>query len=93
MDGEYNMLKVNQMIVFREGFDDSSVLFDPVIGKVFYLNHVATFIWQQLCLENNLDEIENGIRSKFSNTPENLKFDLDNFLQSLLDNGFVGNLI
>jgi hypothetical protein len=85
------MLKVNQMAVFREEFDNNSLLFDPVTGKAFHLNPVATFIWQQLCLEHSSDEIEIGILSKFSNTPLDLKSDLDDFLRSLIENGFVGN--
>lgn len=85
------MLKVNQMAVFREEFDNNSLLFDPVTGKAFYLNPVATFIWQQLCLEKGLDEIEKGVLSRFSNIPVDLKSDLNDFLKSLTDNGFVGN--
>lgn len=85
------MLKVNQMAVFREEFDNNSLLFDPTTGKAFYLNRVATFIWQQLCLERSFDEIEIEILSKFSNIPQDLKSDLDDFLRSLIDNGFVGN--
>ncbi len=85
------MLTVNQMAVFREEFDNNSLLFDPVTGKAFYLNPVATFIWKQLCLERSFDEIEIGILSKFSNIPLDLKSDLDDFLRSLIDNGFVGN--
>ena len=85
------MLKVNQMAVFREEFDDSSLLFDPVMGKAFYLNNVSTFIWKQLCLEHSPDLIESGIRSEFSNIPQNLRSDIKDFLKSLIDNGFVGN--
>ncbi len=85
------MLKVNQMVVFRKEFDDNSLLFDPVAGKAFYLNCVATFIWQQLCLEYSFDEIEAGVLSKFSNIPLNLRSDIKSFLKSLMDNGFVGN--
>ena len=85
------MLKVNQMAVFREEFDNNSLLFDPITGKAFYLNPVATFIWQQLCLEHGFGEIEIGILSRFSNTPLDLKLDLDDFLRSLIDNGFLGN--
>lgn len=85
------MLKVNQMAVFREEFDNNSLLFDPVTGKAFYMNPVATFIWQQLCLEQGLDEIEKGVLSRFSNIPVDLKSDLNDFLKSLTDNGFVGN--
>ena len=79
------------MAVFREEFDNNSLLFDPITGKAFYLNRVATFIWQQLCLEHSFDEIEIEILSKFSNTPQDLKSDLGDFLRSLIDNGFVGN--
>ncbi len=85
------MLKVNQMVVFREEFDDSSLLFDPVIGRAFYLNNVATFIWKQLCLERSPDLIESEIKSEFSNIPQNLRIDIEDFLKSLIDNGFVGN--
>jgi hypothetical protein len=85
------MLKINQMAVFREEFNNSSLLFDPVTGKAFYLNHVATFIWQQLCLGYNFNEIEVGMRSKFSNIPFDLKLDLNDFLRSLINNGFVGD--
>lgn len=85
------MLKVNQMAVFREEFDENSLLFDPVTGKAFHLNRVATFIWKQLCLERSSEEIETGVMSRFSNTPFDLKSDIDDFLSSLIDNGFVGN--
>jgi len=85
------MLKINQTAVFREEFDNNSLLFDPVTGKAFYLNPVATFIWQQLCLGHGFDKIEKEIRSRFSNIPANLKSDLDGFLRSLIDNGFVGS--
>lgn len=81
------------MAVFREEFDNNSLLFDPVTGKAFYLNPVATFIWQELCLEHRFDEIEKGILFRFSNTPVNLKSHIDDFLKSLIDNGFVGNEI
>jgi len=87
------MLKVNQLVVFKEEFEDSSLLFDPVAGKAFYLNHIATFIWRQLCLEKSLDEIETNLQSKFSNVPQNLRSDLDEFIKSLVDNGFIGNEI
>lgn len=87
------MLKINQLAVFREEFDNNSLLFDPVMGKAFYLNPVATFIWKQLCLERSLDEIEIGVLSKFSNSPLELRADLDNFIKSLIDNGFLGNEI
>lgn len=86
-----HMLKINQTAVFREEFDGNSLLFDPVMGKAFYLNPVATFIWKQLCSECNLDEIEAGMLSKFSNTPLDPNSDLKDFLRSLVDNGFVGN--
>ncbi len=84
------MIKINQMAVFREEFDDSSLLFDPVMGKAFFLNSVAAFIYKELCLERSFDEIEIEVRSKFSNTPLDLKSDLEDFLKSLMDNGFVG---
>lgn len=89
--GDEKMLKVNQMVVFREEFDDSSLLFDPAVGKAFYLNNVATFIWKQLCLERSLDSIESGIRAEFSNIPLDLKSDIEDFLKSLTNNGFIGN--
>jgi hypothetical protein len=85
------MLKVNQLVVFREEFDNSSLLFDPVAGKAFYLNHIATFIWHQLCLERSLNEIETEMQSKFSNVPQDLRVDLNEFVKTLIDNGFIGN--
>jgi hypothetical protein len=84
------MIKVNQMAVFREEFDDNSLLFDPASGKAFFLNHVATFIWKQLCLERSPDDIKNIIGSKFSNIPLEMKTDVDDFLKSLTENGLVG---
>jgi hypothetical protein len=87
------MLKVNQIAVFREEFDNNSLLFDPVTGRAFHLNPVATFIWQELCLKHSIGKIETGIQSKFSNLPQDIKSDLDDFLRSLIDNGFVGNEI
>jgi hypothetical protein len=87
------MLEINKMAVFREEFDNNSLLFNPASGKAFYLNYVATFIWKQLCLGHSLEEIKTEIESKFTNTPLDMNSDVDNFLKSLIENGFVGTVI
>jgi hypothetical protein len=87
------MLEINKMAVFREEFDDNSLLFNPISGKAFYLNYVATFIWKQLCLGHSLEEIKTETKFEFSNIPLDMNSDVDDFLKSLIQNGFVGTEI
>ena len=41
-------MKINPLVIYREEFDKSAVLFRPDTGESFMLNRTASFIWKQL---------------------------------------------
>lgn len=83
-------MKVNPLIVFREEFDGSGVLFDPDSGTAFELSEVSALIWKDLCggldkaaiLEHLAKACEDGI-------PDDAGADFDRFVGQLADKGLV----
>ena len=83
-------MKVNPLIVFREDFEDSAVLFNPEDGKVLGLNRTGAFIWQ--CLEKGMsrDACISALREACGDTaPANIADDVDVFLDSLWERAFI----
>ena len=83
-------MKLNPLIVFREDFENSAVLFNPEDGRILGLNRTGAFIWQELEKARDRDEIIADLRAACGDTaPENLASDVDEFLQKLRDNAFL----
>ena len=39
-------MKINPLVIYREEFDKSAVLFRPDTGERFMLNRTASFLWK-----------------------------------------------
>ncbi len=82
-------MKLNPMIVFRKE-DSKGVLFDPDSGEIFELNGIGTVIWQELEQEKDVLEIIAKLKELCGDTcPENIADDVQEFLDSLRQNGFL----
>ncbi len=83
-------MQINPVIVFREEFDGSGVLFDPDSGEAFELSDVSTLIWKGLrdgldkaaILERLAAACEDGI-------PPEAGRDFDEFVDQLEAKGLV----
>ncbi|MFH1386589.1 MAG: SynChlorMet cassette protein ScmD [bacterium] len=81
---------INPNIVLREEFDDWALLFDPDTGKTFGLNPISVFIWKQLEEKATHDEIINKIKQEWSKVPASVEKQVNDFIVSLAEKGFVG---
>lgn len=83
-------MKLNPLIVFREDFENSAVLFNPEDGKILGLNPTGAFIWRALEKNESRDEIIAGLRGACGDTaPAELEADVDAFLQQLRERAFL----
>ena len=80
----------NPVIVLREEFDDWAVLFDPDSGDAFGLNPVSVFIWKLLDGTHNDRDLLNKLLEKCKNVPEEVESDITEFVNDLVERGFVG---
>jgi len=80
----------NPLTVLREEFDDWALLFDPDSGKVVGLNPVSVFIWKLLDGNHTEAEILVALRDHFEKVPEEADQHLKEFVQGLVERGFVG---
>jgi SynChlorMet cassette protein ScmD len=80
----------NTSIVLREEFDDWAVLFDPDSGNAFGLNPTSVFIWKLLDGKNTPEDIMKEIHKNCDDVPEDADKHLRDFLQDLVERGFVG---
>jgi SynChlorMet cassette protein ScmD len=80
----------NPLSVLREEFDDWALLFDPDTGQVVGLNPVSVFIWKRLDGHHTQSEILIELRDHFERVPEEAEEHLKEFVQGLVERGFVG---
>lgn len=57
--------------------------------KIFALNAVAEYIWQQLDGKQNLEQIQNGIIDNFNVEKPQAHSDLREFISQLLSEGII----
>ncbi len=81
---------INPMVVLREEFDDWAVVFDPDTGKAFGLNPTGVMIWKHLDGKHTVNDIVDVLRAQVENAPENLRDDLEGFINVLVEQGLVG---
>jgi SynChlorMet cassette protein ScmD len=80
----------NTSIVLREEFDDWAVLFDPDSGNAYGLNPTSVFIWKLLDGKHTSEDILKEIHKNCDDVPEDAEKHLRDFLQDLVERGFVG---
>ena len=86
---DYNNLTAHPLIVLREEFEDSALLFNPVSGSTFGLNSVGVFIWKRLDGFHSEEDILKELKAHCENTPEDVGVHLKGFIQSLIEQGLA----
>ncbi len=80
----------NPQILFREEFDDWSILFDPDQGSAVGLNPVGAFVWKLLDGERTESDILDAIKETFDEVSDEAAEHLAEFMDDLARRGFVG---
>ena len=80
---------VNPQVVLREEFDDWAILFDPNTGSAFGINPVGVLIWKRLDGHHTIQDILKELRENCDNTPKEAKEHIEEFIQNLVEHGFV----
>jgi len=65
--------------------DDGAVLYNPDIDKAIIINPTGLMIWNHIQKPQHMNEIVNYVSEIFTEKPENIQSDIQNFLDSLTD--------
>lgn len=82
-------MKINPLVIYREEFDKSAVLFRPDNGESFMLNRTASFIWKQLEKGADRAEILKALAEACGGLPPAAEQELDQFLAQLTEKGYL----
>ncbi len=82
-------MKINPLVIYREEFDKSAVLFRPDTGESFMLNRTASFIWKQLEQGADRAGILKALSEACGELPPSAEKDLDQFLARLQAGGYL----
>lgn len=80
----------NPSVVLREEFDDWAVLFNPENGDGFGINPVSVFIWKLLNGKNSTSVIVAKLQKNCDDVPEDAEKYVQEFIDSLVEKGLVG---
>ena len=79
----------NDSITYREE-EDGAFLFDPETGNLKYMNRSAKDIFLILNGQNNVGQVIDQVLVQYNNADaQQIKQDVESFLQDLLTNRFV----
>lgn len=90
------VFKKNESIVSRKIADEMFLV--PIRGnladmqKIFSLNPVAEYIWQQLDGERNLEDIREGVLSAFDVSKNEADEDISEFVGKLLEADLINEV-
>ena len=83
----------NPDVVLREEDEDGGLLFNPDTNQVKIVNTTGLFIWKQFKAINQPDAVERAILQTFEDsTPEVVAADLKEFLEEMIQSGFIGEV-
>ena len=81
----------NPDVVLREEDEDGGLLFNPDTNQVKVVNTTGLFIWKQFTALNRFDAVAEALMSNFEEaTAEVVQADLKEFLDEMLQSGFIG---
>lgn len=80
----------NPLVMLREEFDDWAVLFNPETANAVGINPVGVAAFKRMDGRRSLEEIVAEIQAEFKDVPETALQDIEKFVASLAEQGFVG---
>ena len=84
------MLKRNPLIVFKEEFDGTGILFDPEKGSVLGLNTTGCFLWKNVEEASDMADLVARLCDACTGVPaDRVTSDVEKVLLQLQNNGFV----
>jgi hypothetical protein len=83
----------NPDVVLREEEEEGGLLFNPDTNQVKVVNPTGLFIWQECDGQKGRDEIVQTLVEAFEDVPiEQVSQDVQNFIDSMLQSGFIGTI-
>jgi hypothetical protein len=82
----------NPDVVLREEDADGGLLFNPDTNQVKVVNTTGLFIWKQCSSAQTGSEIATTLSKSFDDIPETLVQDVQEFLDGMLQTGFIGTV-
>jgi len=80
----------SQLVVLREEFDDSAVLFNPDTAEAVGVNPVGVFVWKLLDGTRTVEQLVAALVAHFAGVPGTALDDVLAFVAELEKGGFVG---
>ncbi|HAL92934.1 MAG TPA: SynChlorMet cassette protein ScmD [Verrucomicrobia bacterium] len=78
------------LVVLREEFDDWAVLFNPDTADAVGTNPVGVAVWKLMDGKTRLADIVSKVKNSFEDVPDSVPQEIEAFVNSLSENGFVG---
>ena len=79
----------NPVVVLREELDDWAVLYNPDTNEAAGVNPVGIEVWKRMDGRNSIEDIVSAIKSSFEDTPDIALNEINAFVNTLVENGFV----
>ncbi len=80
----------NPIIVLREEFDNWAFLFNPETTSIVVINPVGVAVWKAMNGKNRREDIISELKKHFTEVPDKVADDVDEFISDLEKRGFVG---
>jgi len=82
----------NPDVVLREEDADGGLLFNPDTNQVKVVNTTGLFIWKQCSSAQSGSEIIAALSKSYDDIPKSLAQDMQEFLDGMLQTGFIGTV-
>lgn len=83
----------NPDVVLREEDEDGGLLFNPDTNQVKVVNTTGLFIWKQFAAPNQPESVAAAVQTNFEEAaPEVVQADLKEFLDEMIQSGFIGEV-
>ena len=79
----------NPVVVLREELDDWAVLYNPDTNEAAGVNPVGIEVWKRMDGRSSIEDIVSAIKCSFEDTPDIALNEINAFVNTLAENGFV----
>ena len=78
------------VVVLREEFDDWALLFNPDTKDTVGIDPVGVQIWKLMDGKHDVHMVVEEIKKRFADVPETVQQEVQNFIDDLVERGFLG---
>lgn len=94
-EAKLNVIKYlcNPDVVLREEDEDGGLLFNPDTNQAKVINSTGLFIWKQFSKPHMFEDMIVALQTNFKEAPtEIIQTDLKEFLDEMIQSGFIGEI-